>query len=151
MSKKLLAALLAAMMALSLCACGGAGDSGDVNDPTESDSAPAGETGDVADPGEESGDSGETENDGKVAYTVTVVDEEGAPLTNVMVQLCAETCVPGSTGDTGTAQFRLEEADYHASVMVMPEGYTYAVEPDENGYFYFEDGSTDLTITLKAE
>lgn len=146
MLKKLFAALLAVVMVLALCACGEDGiqtepneTKGNVTDTTgapDTTTAPAGET------------TAPAEDNGKVTYTVKVVDEAGNPMANLFVQLCSESCVPGVTDADGVAVFNLPEADYHASVTSLPEGYTYTTTETE---FYFEDGSTELTITLKAE
>ena len=88
-----------------------------------------------------------TPDDGKVTYTVKVVDENNKPLSNVMVQLCLESCFPGLTGADGVATFSREEANYKVSFVSLPAGYTYSTDATE---FYFEEGSTDMTITLKA-
>ncbi|MBR6593973.1 MAG: hypothetical protein IKK83_02150 [Clostridia bacterium] len=85
--------------------------------------------------------------DGKVEYKVAVTDADGKAMAGVMVQLCLNTCCPGVTDADGVASFKLEAADYKVSVMTMPEGYTYASEETE---FHFEEGSTELTITLKT-
>lgn len=140
MSKKILAFLLAAVMLL-LCGCGGNGE--------EESSAPdATETTDVQDT---TAVPETTEDDGKLTYTVTVLDENNEPISDVMVQLCKDSnCIPGMTDAAGVAQFQLAEDDYHGSVMTMPDGYDYAVQPDENGYFYFEDGSVDMVIYLTS-
>ncbi|MBQ8358537.1 MAG: hypothetical protein IJX37_01295 [Oscillospiraceae bacterium] len=87
----------------------------------------------------------EATDDGKVTYTVTVVDEGGNPVANAGVQLCKDTCLPGMTNADGVAEFNVLEDDYKVSFMAMPEGY--AADAEE---FYFEDGSYELTITLKA-
>ena len=84
-------------------------------------------------------------DDGKVTYTVKVVDEDGNAIASAAVQLCKDTCLPGMTNAEGVATFRLVEDDYKVSFMTVPEGYN--AEPGE---FYFADGSYELTITLKA-
>lgn len=85
-------------------------------------------------------------DDGKVTYTVKVVDEGGNPVAQAAVQLCKDSCLPGMTDAEGVATFRvLEDAGYKVSFMVMPTGY----EAEETE-FYFEDGSYEMTITLKA-
>lgn len=134
--KKLLAALLALCMALSLCACGEAN--------TEETEAPAQETEAVetAEPSEEATEA----DDGTVSYTITVVDENGNPIAGALVQMCLDSCFPGMTDAAGVATFALPEAEYKVSFLSLPEGYTY-VDAEE---FYFESGSTELTITLKA-
>ena len=79
------------------------------------------------------------------AYTVTVVDAEGAPISGVMVQLCLDACYPGVTDADGKIQFPVEEADYKVSLLAVPDGYTYS---DETQEFRFPDGSKSLTIVL---
>ena len=81
------------------------------------------------------------------AYTVTVMDTQGAPVAGVMVQLCLDACYPGVTGADGKVEFPLPEADYKVSLPVLPAGYAYSSEIQE---FSFAQGSKTLTITLKA-
>ena len=90
----------------------------------------------------------EVVDDGKVDYTVTVVDEEGNPIAGALVQLCKESCFPSVTGEDGVAKFSLVEEDYKVSFLTLPAGYTYSGEEQE---FYFENGAVELTITLKPE
>lgn len=87
----------------------------------------------------------ETADDGKVTYTVKVVDEGGNPVASAAVQLCKDSCLPGMTNAEGVASFNVVEDDYKVSFMTMPEGYE--AEAEE---FYFDDGAYELTITLKA-
>ena len=82
------------------------------------------------------------------AYTVTVVDDRGAPIPGVMVQLCLDACYPGVTGEDGKAEFPVEEAAYKVSLLAVPKGYIYA---DETKEFHFEDGSKSLTIVLRSQ
>lgn len=133
--KNIFAIVLVLGLMLSLCACGGdsestttAADTTVTNAPetTEATTAPV--------------------DDGKVTYTVTVVDENGNPIAGAMVQLCLETCMPAVTNENGVAEYRAEEADYKVSFLTVPEGYELTTE-EEN--FYFEDGSYEMTITLK--
>ena len=120
---------LIASLTLSLCACGGKAEPQQTAAPTETvaatDEAPI--------------------DDGKVTYTVKVVDEGGNPIAGAMVQLCKETCLPGSTNAEGVAEFKVVEDEYKVSFMTMPAGYEAEAEQ-----FYFEAGSYELTITLKA-
>ena len=95
---------------------------------------------------------GETEptDDGKVTYTVKVVDEAGNPVVGTyFVQLCDDNgCVPCMTPENGVFTWRLAENTYTAKFTgEPPAGYTYATEEKE---FHFEDGSYELTIVLKA-
>lgn len=138
--KRFAAAALVLCLALSLCACG----SSDKNPVETTEAAPV-ETQPVIETTEA------TEapvDDGKVTYTVIVVDEAGSPIPGVMVQWCLDTCFPGLTDASGVAQYTDVEADYHVTVSMMPAGYTYSTEQQE---FNYEAGSTELTITLKAE
>ena len=121
---------LIACLTLSLCACGGEAEPQQTAAPTETvaatDEAPI--------------------DDGKVTYTVKVVDEGGNPIAGAMVQLCKETCLPGVTGADGVAVFNVvEDSEYKVSFMSQPAGY----EGMEEAY-YFEAGSYELTITLTA-
>lgn len=126
--KRFLTFVLAACLLLGLCACGEA-----AADPTESAEAQT-----------TAGTEAPTD-DGKVTYTVKVVDEGGNPVASAAVQLCKESCLPGMTNAEGVATFRTVEDDYKVSFMTMPAGY--AADAEE---FYFDDGSFELTITLKA-
>ena len=135
-TKNLVALLLVLCMALSLCACGGE----KAPEATEAATEPVVAT-EATEPAVE-----ETEpvDEGKVTYTITVQDEEGNPIANAMVQMCLETCIPGMTNENGAAQFSVVEADYKVSFLTIPEGLV-----AEEAY-YFENGSTEMTITLKA-
>lgn len=129
--KKALALVLALAMVLCLCACAGnADDKG--NDTTAGTTAGTTEATEKVD-------------DGKVTYTVKVVDEGGNPVAGAMVQLCLEACIPGKTNEEGVATYSLAEADYKVSFISMPAGYT-----AEQTEYYFAAGSYELTITLKA-
>ena len=79
-------------------------------------------------------------------YTVTVLDENGAPIPGAMVQLCKDVCVLGVTDADGVAYVDMPEDDYKAAFAVLPSGYTYEGEIQE---FFFEKDSKNLTITLK--
>lgn len=125
--KRFLVFTLAVCLLLGLCAC----------------TAPAADSGETTT--EATQDTTETVDDGKVTYTVKVVDEGGNPVASAAVQLCKDSCLPGMTNAEGVATFRVVEDDYKVSFMTMPEGYE--AEAEE---FYFEDGAYELTITLKA-
>lgn len=135
--KNIAALLLALCMALSLCACG------ESTEPTE---APATEA-PVTEAPTEAIEETEAPDTGLTTYSIAVVDEEGNAIAGAMVQICMDTCYPGITGENGIAQFSVIEADYKVSFLSMPAGYTYSTEEQE---FYFESGSTEMTITLKA-
>lgn len=126
---RLIVLLLAVCMIL--CACGGEQTPETTEAPVQTTAAPVEETVD----------------DGKVTYTITVVDEAGAPIAGAMVQICLDACYPGVTDTNGQAKFSVVEEDYKVSFLSMPAGYTYSGEAQE---FYF-DGGYDLTITLKPQ
>lgn len=129
--KGLLILMLVLAILLGLCACGGEAAAETTEAPVETTTAPVGKPVD----------------DGKVEYTITVVDESGAPVSGAMVQICLDACYPGMTDANGQAKFSVIEADYKVSFLSLPVGYTYSGDAQE---FYF-DGGFDLTITLKAE
>lgn len=132
--KILLVAVMACCVAFALCACG-------QDTPSDDDTTPDGTT------TTPSSSVSKPVDDGKVTYIVVVEDDAGAPIPNVMVQLCKDACVPGITDESGEAAFTLPEDDYKVSLMTMPVGYDYATEEKE---FYFADGQYALTIILKA-
>lgn len=90
---------------------------------------------------------GQPEQTLQQAYTVTVTDAEGNPISGVMVQLCLDACYPGVTDADGRAEFPLPEADYKVSLLTVPEGYTYSADTQE---FHFEPGSKSLCIVLSG-
>ena len=132
---RMMAVVLALLLTLSLCACG-AEEAPETQAPetTAATEAPVVEQTQAAE-------------DGKVTYTIHVEDENGAPLAGVMVQICKDACLPGMTDAEGNAVFTVAEDSYKASFLSLPAGYDYATEETE---FYFEAGSYEITLTLKA-
>lgn len=126
--KKILAALLAVLMMVSLCACVGGNEPADKDEDTTT--KPTTTTTTKAD-------------DGKVTYTVKVLDDAGAPVVGAFVQICKEACIPAPTNADGVATWTVAEDDYKVSFAVPPAGYEVESE------YHFEDGSRDLTITIK--
>lgn len=129
--KKLICLLLALTFVFALAACG----------ETE-ENTPAGKettTGTVEDT---------TVDDGKIEYTVKVVDEAGNPVAAVdKIQVCDEANICSIIFLTdGEGSMRLNEAVYHATLMSMPEGYEYVGEDTE---FSFDETNT-CVVTLKA-
>ena len=92
-------------------------------------------------------DSKKPVDDGKVTYTVKVIDENGNGITGGMIQFCLDACMPCPLDANGVASMKLAEADYKVSFTVIPTGYELAGDKTE---FYFDDGSYEMTITLKA-
>ena len=83
---------------------------------------------------------------GEVAYTVTVVDQNGEPVTGAVLQLCKEElCQPGVTDENGVFVWYTAPETYKVAFIRMPDGYGYA---DENAAFYFPDGSQEMKINL---
>lgn len=137
--KRIISAALLLCMILGLCACSSSETKTPATEaPVTVTEAPATEA-----PAEE------TEApvaEGMATYTVTVVDSEGNPMAGAMVQICLDACIPAVTDANGVAQWTVAEADYKVSFLTVPAGYTAEAEA-----FYFEAGSTELTITLTAE
>ena len=138
--KYLILAMVVASMCLGLCACGGSKEETKTPDANQEQNQEVVDNNqeDVADDTIESAD----------AYIVKVVDENGTPIVGAIVQLCKDACVPSSTDAEGVAKFVLPEDEYKVSFLTLPAGYTYSGDEDT---FYFEDGSKEMTITLKAE
>lgn len=141
--KHLIALIMVFAMMLCLCACTNDGGN-ETSEPVSS----SGSTNESTEPSTEPSTEASEPDTDEPTYTVKVVDQDNNPMANVMVQLCLESCVPAMTNEEGVAEFYLPEADYHASVSVMPDGYAYATEETE---FYFAAGENSLTITLNAE
>ncbi len=83
-------------------------------------------------------------DDGKVTYTVTVVNgSDNTPIEGIIIQFCDdENCkLPLVTDADGKVTAEYEESEYHITI-TEAEGYTYEAE------YYFEDGATELTITI---
>ena len=128
--KNILALLLALCLMIGLCACG---NNADANESTTGMTAGTTETTEA------------TVDDGKVTYTVKVVDEGGNPIAGAMVQLCLEACIPALTDAEGVATYNLTEENYKVSFVQVPAGYT-----ADAAEYYFDAGKYDMTITLKA-
>lgn len=114
------------------------------NDETAATNAPQASTPTAAATKDPSSEATPTPAAGK--YKVTVVDNNGQPISGALIQLCLdETCNPARTDKDGVAYFNVADANYKVSFLTLPEGYSYTGE-DTN--FYFEAGSYELTITL---
>lgn len=136
--KKLLAMLMAAVMILGLCACGGNKEATEATQATEATEATTEATEATNEATEE------TEPAGTV-YKVKVQDEAGNPVAGVMVQICFETCLPAMTNAEGVAEYHVDEAEYKVSFLMVPDGYA-----EDLTQYYFEDGAYEMTLTLKA-
>lgn len=127
--------LLVLSTVMIFAACGGDGEAEATKAPAESTDAP------TAAP-----DTDPTDAPAAGKYKVTVVDTDGNPIADALVQLCLnETCNPAKTDANGVASFNVDDADYKVSFLRLPDGYNYSGEETE---FYFADGSYEMTITL---
>ena len=133
--KRFLALMLALLMTLCLCACGGNVEPDVTTEPTTESTEPTTESTEPT-----------TEAATQPTYVVTVVDEDNAPVVGAWVQLCLEACVPAMTDENGVANFFLEENEYKVGFTVMPAGYEYV---DEQEAWYFADGENTMTIVIK--
>ena len=133
--KRFFVLMMALVMVLCLCACGeDAKSKDDGTKATTSESTPSTEP---SKPEASEPEDSKPADDGKKTYTVTLTDGSGAPLANVMVQICSENgCNPARTDANGVAVFTLEEMS----------GYNAYVSADESTKVYFEDGQYDVTI-----
>lgn len=88
-----------------------------------------------------------TTDDGKVTYTVKVVDANGAPVAGVAVQFCDDNgCrMPVATNAEGIVTLTEAESNFHVTLASVPEGFV----ADTTEYYF--DGAFELTITLQAE
>lgn len=132
--KKISLLALVLCLVLNLCACGGS-------------EAPATEAPATEAPATEAPETEATLAEGMAVYTIKVVDEGGNPVAGAMVQMCKDSCIPGMTDAEGVASFTMAEDDYKVSFLTMPAGFELV---DETTEFYFESGSTEMTLTLKA-
>ena len=83
-----------------------------------------------------------TPEETRITYTVTVVDENNAPLAGATVQMCVgDLCrLPALTGENGVASFFFDPDDY--TVKVTLKDYT------GEASYKFAAGSTELTVQL---
>lgn len=142
MDFKKFALILAAAMLLCmvLCACGDTG----TEETNGTEGSTAGTTGTQPDPIQST--ASPTEDDGKVTYTVLVVDQNNNPVPGVKLQFCdEESCrLPVTTGEDGTVTASYTASEYHITLTYIPEGF----ESEETA-FYFGD-QTQLTVVLTA-
>lgn len=79
------------------------------------------------------------------AFNVKVVDGEGNPVANAVVQICKDNCIPAKTNAEGIATFNIEiTAEHKLSVTSLPEGYEYKGEAE----IYLSDGMTEYTLEV---
>lgn len=62
----------------------------------------------------------------KAAYTLTFTDQHGAPVANVIANICDETsCLPLSSDENGVITFENAPYPYDIHIIRVPEGYTF--------------------------
>ncbi len=139
--KRILALVMVLVAVMSLAACASTEDSKTTTAPQTSASAES-STPDATEPDATEPDATEPESD--VTFRVQVVDEAGNPVVGAGVQLCLETCVTHETNEEGWAVFdNPVENGYKANIAYLTDGTDVSAEP-----VYFEDGSTELVLTL---
>ena len=135
--EKLLCLLLALVMVVSLCACGG-------------DQIPTGPStpSTPSNPTDPTNPTNPTD-DGLTEYVINIQDQDGNPLAGAFVQICTDLgCMPADnfTGADGKISIRAAENTYKVQINIMPEGYTHA-DPAVTNY-YFASGATEIIIKL---
>lgn len=114
---------------------------------TESSSDTTGET----DSTTESESTTETVTPSKVAYTVTVKNEDGAPVAGVEVQICVgDVCKkPQVTDENGNVTFKIDPSDDEMKLQINggPDGYEYL---GADGKIVMDADVTEVTVTLKS-
>jgi hypothetical protein len=135
--KRLLAALLILCMGVCLIAC-----ESEVTD-NESSIVVSDDVSDVSVAESEA----ESKDENTNLFKVKVVDADGNPVENVMLQVCKDSCVPAKTDAEGIASFNLEITDgYKLSVLSCPDGYYY----DGESEIMLEGGITEYTLALST-
>lgn len=137
--KRILFVLLALTLVFGLCACGGnTEESKNVSEPDVSKTESKEESKEASK--EESAPAAQS------AFVVTVVDEEGNPVSGVMVQVCNEgNCIPAISNAEGKATLNVTVADgYTLKVAKVTEGYEYKGEAEVT----LEAGITEYTVEL---
>ena len=85
---------------------------------------------------------------GPVTYTVTFVDQDGAPVPGCIVNFCTdEACTPVIADESGVAVFTGAPYAYHLQVLKVPEGYAF----DTSLELYTEESGGELTFTVTRE
>ena len=78
-------------------------------------------------------------------YTVTFVDQDGAPVPGCIVNFCTDdACVPAVADENGVAVFAGEPYAYHLQVIRVPAGYEF----DTTQEFYADEAGGELSFTV---
>ena len=79
-------------------------------------------------------------------YTVTVLDDTGAPVPGATVGFCTEeSCATAVTDENGVAAFQGAPYPYHVRLLTLPEGWDYEGSDD----LELKSGGDALTITAR--
>lgn len=147
---KIFAIICILCMSLAICACGGGNQPETPDEPTHThvyvnNQCECGAFDPNFDPfAPDENDKPGNSDKNTVTYTVTVVDQDGAPVADTPVQLCVgDICLtPRVTDANGVVVFDIKPAEY--SVKIPLDEY-------EGLVFYFDGDSTELTITVTAK
>ena len=145
---KIFAIICILCMSLAICACGGGNQTETPDEPTHThvyvdNQCECGAFDPNFDPfAPDENDKPGNSDKNTVTYTVTVVDQDGAPVAGTPVQLCVgDLCLtPRVTGANGIVVFDIEPATYSVKLPVY-----------DGLVFYFDGDSTELTITVTAK
>ncbi len=140
----LLCAMLMLCTVFSLASCNGNTDQNEDNN----------NSGNVNNDNTDNGNNTDAEDenklpDGQSLYTVLVVDQNGAPVSGVGVQLCSDAgCqMPDATGANGIVTFTTVTDNYKAQIANVPAGY---VSPGGDVKFALLNNSAIITIERAA-
>ncbi len=104
------------------------------------------ETGEAAD--EEPAEAGAAGTEtGEAEYQITVVDQNGDPVPEAVVNVCTDTtCTVSVSDENGVIAFTGEKQNYHLQVIQVPEGYSMV-----NGSDFYSEDETQLTIEVAKD
>lgn len=140
--KKIITILLLVSALLCICAC----DDGEAtSSATESSAVESSEAVSSEAVSSEAVSSEASSQPAAAAFAVKVVDNEGNPVANAIVQICKDSCIPSKTNEEGIATFNVEvTAEHKLSFTSLPAGYTYEGEAE----VYLSDGMDEYTLTV---
>ena len=91
------------------------------------------------------------EIDKRVAHTVTVKDADGNAVSGVSVLICQSVCqMPVATDENGVAVITFEPEASYIKVKIDSDNYTLVGELDADGYLHFDEGTTEVSLTVIA-
>ena len=81
----------------------------------------------------------------KGTYIVRFTDQDGKPVPEAIIGFCTEAgCVPVDADENGLVTYEAERAEYHLTIVELPDGYA---EPDD---FDMTVGPEDADITIQV-